>query len=197
MPVVKEALDIVHGYVKRLLESGIIQNVQIQNAQDDSQEYGSDVFSDVQVEILEYIGVCDPSFPDFVPPVNSPQALNGELLRGVRDVLRTSLHSGVTIQPFFREKIVETWALMAGTLIMAKIYASNPMISFLALADFTRTSPISFPTRAHSTSLTWTMRLTMYGIILPTSWANWPQSWETTCFSMYDITSRHERDESG
>lgn len=66
LPVVEEALGIVHAYVTRLLESGVIQNVQIHNAQEDSQEYGSDIFADVQVEILEYIGVCDPSFTDCV-----------------------------------------------------------------------------------------------------------------------------------
>jgi len=174
LPVVETALDIVHSYVTRLLDSGLISNVQVHNAHEDSQEYGSDVFSDVQVEILEYIGVCNLSFPDFVLPANSPQALNGELLSGVRDILRTSLRSGVPISTFLGEKIVETWALMAGALILAKIYVRNLAISFSALANFVRISPTFSLTRAHSTSLTWTMRPIMYGIILPTSWASWP-----------------------
>jgi hypothetical protein len=196
LPVVETALDIVHSYVTRLLDSGLISNVQIHNAHDDSQEYGSDVFSDVQVEILEYIGVCNLSSSDFVRPANSSQALNGELLGGVRDVLRTSLRSGVPISASLGEKIVETWALMAGTLILAKIYVSNPVISFLALANFKRISPTSSRTRAHSTNLTWTMRPTMSGIILPTSWASWPQSQETIFSLMYDIAFPHGRDKN-
>jgi hypothetical protein len=46
-------------------------------------------------------------------------------MAGVRELLRTSLYSGHPIQQSFRDKIVETWALVAATLILAKYYASG------------------------------------------------------------------------
>ncbi len=64
MPVVEAALDIVHGYVRRLLGSGLISDVCHHVTDDDSQEYGRDIFADVPVEIFDYIGVCDPPLPD-------------------------------------------------------------------------------------------------------------------------------------
>lgn len=71
LPVVKAALDIIRAWVTRLIEYALISNVQDRNPTQDSQEYGSDIFSDVKVEILEYVGVCDPSFPDYARPANS------------------------------------------------------------------------------------------------------------------------------
>lgn len=69
-------------------------------------------------------------------PANSPEALNGELMAGVRDILRTSLGSGVSMRLSFTDKIVEIWALIAATLILAKTHASNPMTSLWGLLTF-------------------------------------------------------------
>lgn len=66
MPVVEAALDIIHAYVMRLNECALTSDGQQHSLEEDSQEYGSDVFSDVQLGILEYVGVCDPSLLDYV-----------------------------------------------------------------------------------------------------------------------------------
>jgi hypothetical protein len=63
IPIVEAALEIVHCYVTRLLESGLLSDApDVQNhiSEDDSQEFGSDVFTDLPMEIFDYIGVCDP-----------------------------------------------------------------------------------------------------------------------------------------
>jgi hypothetical protein len=72
LPVVEAALDIIHACVTRLIDSALISEALIQNSSEDSQEYGSDIFSDVQVEMLEYVGVCDTSFPGCIQPAHSP-----------------------------------------------------------------------------------------------------------------------------
>ena len=72
LPVVETALDIILDCVTRLVDSALISQVLIQNSSEDSQEYGSDVFSNVQVGMLEYVGVCDITFPDYVQPAHSP-----------------------------------------------------------------------------------------------------------------------------
>jgi len=71
-PVVETALDIIIASVTRLIDSALVSEVLIQNSSEDSQEYGSDLFSDVEVEMLEYIGVCDTSFPGSVQPAHFP-----------------------------------------------------------------------------------------------------------------------------
>lgn len=58
MPVVEVALDIIRAYSLRLIELSRGFDVQTQSG-DDSQEYGSDVFGDVHVDIIEYTGVRD------------------------------------------------------------------------------------------------------------------------------------------
>lgn len=58
-PVVEGALDIIYTYITLLNKFIPVSRVHHNSSEDDSQDYGSDVFSDVEVGRLEYVGVCD------------------------------------------------------------------------------------------------------------------------------------------
>jgi hypothetical protein len=64
MLVVEAAVDIIRAYALRLIDFARSLDVQNRSSTEDSQEFGSDVFTDIQVDTLEFIGVGDPSLPE-------------------------------------------------------------------------------------------------------------------------------------
>jgi len=64
MLVVEAAADIIRAYALRLIDFARSLDVQNRSSTEDSQEFGSDVFTDIQVDTLEFIGVGDPFPPE-------------------------------------------------------------------------------------------------------------------------------------